>query len=552
MTKYFRKFLTVLELNVDYVSFLGRKRTAWFFVLAAVTSVLGSLNYIALIPLVSRVIDGREAGSLVPLVSELSVPVLGLLVITVFVVKTGLNVVFSHIGGLYGESYLCNLRERLIRGLDRRCHEAGAQPSGDVLHLNNMISRVGSFNWAAFSMLSRLLSAIMLFVSLLLVSARMAAFSMIFVAIWGLILLPVLRLTRRSAEVYNLALKRLQNFLLDEIDGRELIKVFGLAPARGRVLTGLNEGAIRGATFVSDMRAIVGNIQELLIVVTGVLVLSFTRKFQLEIGYLVAYGYVFSKFLGAMNEASNFLNGALESLPATQEILGFVEGEKVPGGGMDSAADFAIRSLRYRGLRCTLGSRRLLEIQELHLQRGDRIWIRGKNGEGKSTLFRALLGLLRCEGSIEVNGDKVLDIGGVSSLYSRFSYIPQTAVVFEGTLVENFLLNSGKRVEDLEKLFSEIGINIEEYFPDWRAFQIKGGTRGLSGGEIQMISCIRALVRDFDVLLVDEFANHLAPRLVLAFDRHLKTLDDKIILCISHSPVAFHNRELTLAAGALT
>ena len=60
------------------------------------------------------------------------------------------------------------------------------------------------------------------------------------------------------------------------------------------------------------------------------------------------------------------------------------------------------------------------------------------------------------------------------------------------------------------------------------------------------------IVDEYDVLFIDEFANHLSSKLVSSIDRYLSLKSDKIIVCISHTKVGFCNREMNLENGVLT
>jgi ABC-type bacteriocin/lantibiotic exporter with double-glycine peptidase domain len=559
---YILKFAKLLALNRDYVAYLGKRRMLYFVFLAIVTSLLNSFNYVALIPLVSLVIDGDQSSlsnslsffgpikELIPASFENAIYWIGAAIIITFLLKMIFNVLFSHLAGLYGEGYLLNVRLRMIKKADLKAYEGGVQSSSQVLHYNNMITRIGSFNWAVFSLVSKLLSSLFLFFSLLLVSAKLATFAVIFVVVWGFLLLPVLKSTREIAERYTEILRKIQQYLIEEIEAREIIKIFGLGNVRKHQLKALSAEAVKSNAYLSDIRAFVGNLQEFLVVIVGVVILCVANHYHLEIGYIVAYGYVFSKFLGSMNEASNYLNTGLEVLPPSEEILKYVKDITPELTTVASNAE-RIETLEYNDLSFSWGAQHLFSIPKIYLQRGDRLLIRGINGKGKSTLLKLMAGLIKTEGTVKLNQSKNLKVVELACLYERLSYLPQTAVVFNGLLSENILLNSGKTLTDIEDLVSKIGINLNDYFPNWTNYQVVESGKSLSGGEIQLIAFLRALVRDYDVLFVDEFANHLSPKLMKQFDLYLASIQNQIIVCVSHAPVSFFNREFVLEDGKL-
>jgi ABC-type bacteriocin/lantibiotic exporter with double-glycine peptidase domain len=560
---YIQKFLKVLALNRDYVRFLGKAKLVYLVILALITSFLNSLNYVALIPLASYVIDSDNNSGLggiavlntikkiIPDNFGLAIYWLGGAIILTFFVKIILNVLFSHLTGLFGESYLFNIRLRMIKVSDRNCYERGVQSSSQVLHLNNMVPRIGTFNWSVFSLVSKLMSSAFLFASLMFISAKFAVFALVFVMVWALALLPILKVTREFAGSYTDVLRKIQSFLIEEIEAREIIKIFRLSDERNQRLQILSNEAIKSNVYLSDARAFVGNLQEFLIVITGVVILCVAKEYHLEIGYIVAYGYVFAKFLGNLNEASNYLNNALEVMPPTEEILSYV-GETNADIKLPDSIQENIHSVEYMNLSFSWGENRLFDIPELLVKKGDRVLIKGKNGEGKSTLLKLMAGLIKAEGTLKVNEKTIMKLADLAQLHQRVSYLPQAAVVFDGMLWENIVLNSGKKIADIDTLIKKIGISLEEFFPDWKNYRVKESGKNLSGGEIQLIAFLRALVRDFDVIYIDEFANHLSQKLVSQFDHYLSGIQDKIIVCVSHAPVAFFNREYILDDGKLS
>lgn len=559
---YFRKFYKVLALNRDYVAYLGSTKMLYFVLLAFVTSVLNSLNYVALIPLASSVIDhGNPEGGLarfevlnrfLPGMNEMPLVWLGGGIIFIFLIKMILNVLFAHIGGFFGESYLVDIRKRIIQTANVKAYEHGVQSSSKIYHLNNMVPKVGSFNWATFSLVSKIFSSLFLFFSLMIVSTKLAVFSMIFVLFWATILMPVLKFTRQSAELYTESLKKIQTFLIDEIEGREIIKVFKLGEKRFQSLTQLSKKMIMSGTYLGNMRTVVINLQEFLVVITGVIVLCYAKKYNLEVGYIIAYGYVFSKFLGTLNEASSYLNNALEVYPPSEEVLNFVGSVKLqPAPKVNSSAE-RLDSLEYRNLSFSWGDDSLLDIPEFLVQKGERLLIRGKNGEGKSTLLKLMAGLVKVSGTVKMNGKKEVSIADLEMVYDRISYIPQMGVLFDGSLVDNILLNSNKNISDIEVLCLKVGIDLEDYFPNWKQYQVTNSGKNLSGGEVQLLASLRALVRDFDVIFIDEFANHLSQKLMRQFDHYFSTLNDRIIIGVSHAPVSYYNKEYLLKDGKLT
>ncbi|MGW0199149.1 ATP-binding cassette domain-containing protein, partial [Nonomuraea sp. NPDC003201] len=164
-----------------------------------------------------------------------------------------------------------------------------------------------------------------------------------------------------------------------------------------------------------------------------------------------------------------------------------------------------LRVLEVRGL--SAGGVRGIDLR---VERGSFTVVTGAVGSGKTTLVRALLGLLPLdEGTISWNGVPVSD-PGTFLVPGRAAYASQVPRLFSETLRENLLL--GRPATD-----AEIGraLELAAFEPDLAAMpdglDTVVGPRGvrLSGGQVQRATAARALVRDPDLLVVDDLSSAL-------------------------------------------
>jgi len=133
----------------------------------------------------------------------------------------------------------------------------------------------------------------------------------------------------------------------------------------------------------------------------------------------------------------------------------------------------------------------------------------GRNGVGKTTTLRAILGLVPRSGAVQVLDHDVIEWPTFKIVRLGVGYVPEDRDVFSALSVEENLrlAESGPdaRYNDIYQLFPEL---------KERARQ-RAGT--LSGGQQQMISIARAMLNGWPLLLVDEPSKGLAPRLVSEF-----------------------------------
>jgi branched-chain amino acid transport system ATP-binding protein len=130
----------------------------------------------------------------------------------------------------------------------------------------------------------------------------------------------------------------------------------------------------------------------------------------------------------------------------------------------------------------------------------------GRNGVGKTTTLKAILGLVPREGEITYAGERIDSRQTHQIVRSGISYVPEDRDVFSGlTVDENFRLALHSPDPQFDRIY--------ELFPELkeRARQ-RAGT--LSGGQQQMVAIARALLNGDPLMLIDEPSKGLAPRLV--------------------------------------
>jgi ATP-binding cassette subfamily B protein len=176
-----------------------------------------------------------------------------------------------------------------------------------------------------------------------------------------------------------------------------------------------------------------------------------------------------------------------------------------------------------------------IESIDLRLERGSLTVITGRVGSGKSTLLRAVLGLVpRDEGAICWNGIEILD--PASELVApRVAYTAQIPRLFSETVRQNILLG---QPADSATLAAAIHDAVLE--PDLATFEhgldTQVGTRGirLSGGQIQRIAAARMLVREPELLVIDDLSSALDVETERQLWDRLLANGERTILAVSH------------------
>jgi branched-chain amino acid transport system ATP-binding protein len=181
-------------------------------------------------------------------------------------------------------------------------------------------------------------------------------------------------------------------------------------------------------------------------------------------------------------------------------------------------------ALDIRHLQAWYGESHILHDVNLTVEQGEVVTLLGRNGAGRSTTLRAMIGLTgRREGSIKINGVESIHLPTYRIAHLGVGYCPEERAIFSSLSAEENLL--------LPPVVSktEQGMSIQEIyqmFPNLEERRDSQGTR-LSGGEQQMLAVARILRTGARLLLLDEISEGLAPVIVQALARMILTLKAK-------------------------
>ncbi len=178
--------------------------------------------------------------------------------------------------------------------------------------------------------------------------------------------------------------------------------------------------------------------------------------------------------------------------------------------------------LRISDLHAFYGESHILHGVDLSVNRGEVVTLLGRNGAGRTTTLKAILGLVgRRSGSIMINGVEAVNLPPHQIARLGLGYCPEERGIFASLTCEENLL--------LPPTVASGGMALDEIysmFPNLHERRASPGTR-LSGGEQQMLAVARILRSGAKLLLLDEISEGLAPVIVQVLARTIRMLREK-------------------------
>ncbi|MGQ0579284.1 MAG: ABC transporter ATP-binding protein [Betaproteobacteria bacterium] len=162
-----------------------------------------------------------------------------------------------------------------------------------------------------------------------------------------------------------------------------------------------------------------------------------------------------------------------------------------------------------RGIHAYYGASHVLHGVDLVVHRGETIGLMGRNGMGKTTLIRSILGLLPPRsGAVRVRGKNMTGMASHAIARAGLAYVPEGRGVFPNLSVrENLVMAAREGLDGRREWTYE---RVLATFPKL-AERLHHGGQQLSGGEQQMLTIGRALLTNPDLLILDEATEGLAP-----------------------------------------
>jgi ATP-binding cassette subfamily B multidrug efflux pump len=427
--------------------------------------------------------------------------------------------------------------------------------TNDIESLNEMFAQ------GAITLIADLVKMVAIVGIMIYIDAALALLVLATLPLIAVIVEYARRLMRASFRQIRVRLAAMNAFAQEHLSGIKVVQLLGRAATAQREYDEINAGhrdaylgQIRADAWMYALVEAIGT-------VATAMVIAYLAGYRAGdpvrlVGVAVVFIEYINKFFVPMKDLSQKYTTMQGAMAASERIFQLLDTNEPDGGRAEGGdarlapapkvADADTTAIALEGVRFSYGAEPVLRGVDLRVPRGATVAIVGATGSGKSTVIKLLTRLYeRDAGAIRLDGVDIRDLP-LSELRRRITVVSQDVLLFAGTLAENIALGQPYERAQLDQAIRRVGLD--------RALGRRGADittkvteRGsnFSAGERQLVAFARALVRDPEVLILDEATAHVDPEAEELIERGVAELmRGRTTLVIAHRLSTIRNADL--------
>jgi ATP-binding cassette subfamily B protein len=428
--------------------------------------------------------------------------------------------------------------------------------TNDIESLNEMFAQ------GAITIISDAVKAIAILFILLRIDMSLTGMVVMTLPLLFIIVEYARRLMRKSFRQIRVRVAAMNAFAQEHLFGIRVVQLLGRAQTAQREYDEINAG--HRDAYLLQIRAdamMYALVEAISYIAIGLLVwwaAGHRAQDAVTIGIVVAFIEYVNKFFIPIRDLSSKYAVMQGAMAASERIFQLLDTEEYDGAvyaSPDMAATIpdepAQRNtsapvLELNGVHFSYGAEPVLRGVDLRVPRGATVAVVGATGSGKSTVIKLLTRLYeRTKGSIRIDGVDVRDIP-LDDLRRRITVVSQDVTLFAGSLADNISLGKPFDKVRLEAAVKRVGLDraLVRRGADVTAKVAERGAN-FSAGERQLVAFARALLRDPEILVLDEATAHVDPEAEELIERGVHELmKGRTTLVIAHRLSTIRNADL--------
>ncbi len=373
----------------------------------------------------------------------------------------------------------------------------------------------------------------------------------VYVVISVIIPLAGMKAGRNIGATYRKKLGSLKSFILESVFGLKDVQIYGQGKIRcDKVIKRSRELNVIDHKKTLH-RQLISSLPTFFVYMARIMIIFLIFALQIDdpskINWVIILSFVVSASFSSTQSLITVVSSLTDTFAAAERLFEITDRkphviEKENAEGLERSDEVIWQDVCF-----SYGSNDIFKNVNVDIRPGDKVGIVGESGIGKSTFLRLLLRFWDVDsGSIKVGDQNIKDVT-LRSLRDHIAMVEQSAFVYEASVADNISVGvPGASIDAVKKAAARAGVaGVIERLPDGYDTMLGEYGISLSGGEVQRLGIARAMLKDPDIIVMDEPTSNLD---VFNEKQIIKTLEeefkDKIIIIVSHrrSTLTFCNK----------